>query len=751
MENFIRIDMPSFPANDKGEYISEYIIMYNLNQIAREIIYYKGVDIVIKLNMRINPEKQIALDIAEIPTPSEDCLRMFHNFMYRIADLVKYKVEASDFIFISPNYKLNDSTDIYTYLEANIITEKKNLINYFEKIYWKFGENTSTGYTNDILQLQEYPNIGKDNKKIVLIPFINESDIIYKSFLESTQFIDANHKTYLENLKPCQIYPKCELSYILILINSTNKYIGHALCIVFPEFIEVFDVFIVEKDAGNGKILMNFIVENSQKEFIWLGVMINNDYYKQALSLYSSFKFGHPIIGNTTLGKKVVEGQQFISLLHIKNMDFGYTTEFILDYTNKIKCFNKYIIKPDIIQKLYLLLDDKYERGGNLKVEAIDTGIHIDIDIDIKKIVSEFDGVIEMGTNENQHHKVEVPPGEIMFHTHPTSCYKDNKCYLGWPSAQDFTVVIVNYDKSRMHIVVTCEGLYIINITTFLKDFIDELLKEKANGKITFNIHTIIIEMVNYMFMEFDGKRFNNLQESISNLKLKKTLSELSEFEKQELILFENILLLIQKGKPFGNFLKLRIDWFIKLINNLTFSDLIKSNINNNNLKGTDFQSLLKKNYIRGIKIFNFSYTPWETIGLAGKFKCICNEESCAIDSLEEKGSGAPVGFTKSPINLDNVKSLTIIVNICINFEVKYDPIEPMEIDNDIKPMEIDSDMNIISKATSTYIKIISTPININIKNIKIKKSNYKPHIDRNLLSEIIDKKLLIQTIIVRI
>ena len=709
MDNFIKFDVNP----------NEFICVHYKSSPNRLFIYYNIIGPIITAEVRIN-KKQAFIEITKIPIPSDNCLRIFHEFIQKLLQLLNCNgtQEVDNFVFSSNNYKLNDSINIYNYLLDNITTPRKNVINYFEKIYWKFG--TDTSIDNQIPITNSTKHIISENKEIALIPL--KSSIytpnltallhIYHAHIENfLSYINAKPEDVekLKNINPCQVYGECSLSYVLILYNSTTReYIGHAVAIVFDEFIEIYDVSIKDKGKGYGKYIIDFIINYTQKEFLWLGVMINNPDYKQAISLYSNFNFTHPHIGNTTLGQLTINGAQFISLLHIKNSDFGHKKDYILNYIDNIKCFKRYNIQPNILKELYILLSDPYERGGNLLVESFDTDMITSRseENNVDKIISNFKGIVNKGdavsfsTNTPIHHSVIVQPSEIMFHTHPTACYKDNKCYLGWPSSTDFSIVISNYNKSRMHLVITCEGVYIINVTTFLKEFIEEFKNP------SFDIHKIIIDMVANVFGDFDTKRFNDIGSSIQRLKTK---DNLSEFEKLELELFENVAFLISNNLPFSNFLNLRINWFIQLINNYTFGQLIEANKNYGLV--TEVQELLKtlqsKSFINNLKLFNLTFIQWADVGLPAKFKCICVGD-CSKNMFEEPIGFKKIIFEKSELDKMDVTPLTISVNTCLEF---IDPPIPQ-----LLPM------NILKSATSQILPPTKQKIPISIK-MKMKSS----------------------------
>jgi len=730
MENFKR-----FNVN-----MSEFICVHYVFQPNRQIIYYNNIGPVIIADVRINNLKQAFIEITKMPIPSEANFVIFHEFMQRLLSLLNCNNvnEVDDFVFTSNNYELKDKVFIYDYLISQLIdTPRKNVINYFDKIFWKFGINTPT-VDPPLINVLSSHKVSSD-KEIALLPlqssiYVNNLAALihlYRANIEELlKYINAKPEDAerLKNINPCQVYGECSFSYILILYNSvTRDYIGHSVAIVFDEFIELYDVSIADKGKGYGKFIMDFIVNKTQKEFIWLGVMVNNPDYKQAISLYSTFNFSYPHFGNTTQGQLTIDGSQFVSLLHIKDFDFGHKKDYILNYIDNIKCFKRYTIQPNILRQLYVLLGDSHENGGHFQVDSVNS-VTIDMvtskaeEFNIEKIISSFKGSIIRGQaefispNTPTYHSVNVPPSEIMFHTHPATCYKDFNCYIGWPSGADFRVVITNYNKSRMHIVVTCEGLYIINVTTFLKEFIDDF-KDPM-----YNIHTIIINMVSNIFSELENKRFYNIGASIQELKLKPSLSD---FEKQELELFENVVELISTSQPFNNFLDLRINWFLQLVNNFTLGQLIDANINKGLMAAVQplLENLQTKSYAKNLKIFNISFEPWSNIGLPAKYQSRCVGDLCSPEMF----NNAPIGFKKLKFDLSDlermqVHPLVISVNTCLEY---IDPIPiisvlPMNVLQSVSPTRLSPTKQRNPIMSTIKIKRkISRKVRVNLRKIK--------------------------------
>ena len=71
---------------------------------------------------------------------------------------------------------------------------------------------------------------------------------------------------------------------------------------------------------------------------------------------------------------------------------------------------------------------------------------------------------------------VDPPLGAVNLHTHPHSCYKSEKCALGWPSGEDMREVLRYHAKGNIaHFVITMEGVYSIQSNPCLTHFLQSI------------------------------------------------------------------------------------------------------------------------------------------------------------------------------------------------------------------------------------------------------------------------------------
>tara|TARA_B100001093_G_C26746625_1_gene979133 strand:+ start:255 stop:1214 length:960 start_codon:yes stop_codon:yes gene_type:complete len=153
---------------------------------------------------------------------------------------------------------------------------------------------------------------------------------------------------------------------------------------------------------------------------------------------------------------------------------------------------------------------------------------------------------------------VMTPLSVVNFHTHPLSCYVDEKCVWGWPSAEDLGQCL-NFakDNNLTHIIFTIEGTYIIDVNN---EFIKKLYSKNYKFK-------IILDNIIEIF------RFTHLYrlEPVNLSKEKKEYKTIS-LEKDFKIRFLNTLG-IHEGE------NILYSW-INLVNNLTLKNLyILSNL----------------------------------------------------------------------------------------------------------------------------------------------------------------------------
>lgn len=327
------------------------------------------------------------------------------------------------------------------------------------------------------------------------IAFYADGNGTYHKELQQVQqlYLPEHYKRPLEDgtfINPCMIYDECE-GYVVTLWHHVRghglSYIGHAVCIpkmqanqpteTPPYVMEIYDVHIVEtyRGLGFGKLLLRAIQANTTADFLWLGILKNNPAFQRAAGLYASSDFLFPSSVQTLLKDRTEEA---VALLHIKGAIHMFDRNALLKEINMERQLQCIIIPPDMLVTLYKTLNNDREVSGVFDTipDAVVTELRIHHDAQpikpAEKLVSSF-GITQTGDPHT--HTVEIDyTNPYSFHTHPAKCYSDNNCYLGWPSAQDMANMIFYWDKVRSHLVVTCEGIYHLQLTAAARRWCQE-------------------------------------------------------------------------------------------------------------------------------------------------------------------------------------------------------------------------------------------------------------------------------------
>jgi hypothetical protein len=206
---------------------------------------------------------------------------------------------------------------------------------------------------------------------------------------------------------------------------------------------------------------------------IWLGIELSNI---KTAEFYTKLGFINPQLTNSTPGMLNI-GKSIISLEYMGIIPNSAKSDALI-VANKL-AYNAHlevtrlttqIIKQEkleykvfklLISDLFRLqkyLNDPIEYGGSFIRTNGNNGNILGLSPQIYK-----------GSETN--FTVLVPYSEFSFHTHPTLAYVKYYSALGWPSIQD--IVRSSCDNSeRFHMIVTVEGLYIIELTGLYKEFI---------------------------------------------------------------------------------------------------------------------------------------------------------------------------------------------------------------------------------------------------------------------------------------
>lgn len=434
----------------------------------------------------------------------------------------------------------------------------------------------------------------------------------------------------------CQVYNECD-GYLVIAYEQRSDgkrmYLGHLVALLFDSVMEIYDVYVNEtyRNMGVGKHLMHFVTENTAKDFVWLGIMLSNPLFFTAAQLYLKAGFYYPMVTNVTLGGQKVN-ELLLSLIYIRGSHSVKSQKEKLKNVEEAACYRTFKLKPSLIKKFYTFLAESHEVGGSIAAEDPDPQ---DYGANIRQQVA--NNVVVMGLGDTIEKISQLREGdpvahvvrldgvdlEYSFHTHPAVCYRDYKTYLGWPSSRDINLVVTSYENMKVHIVASCEGIYIMSRSTEFHHYLKLCAQQ---GK--YDIINSISNMVLDHFSVFDLKRFSNIEETIVRLTLKHALTF---EERQELSLYKTIKSLLQQKRPIHHFLKARVDYFLAYINNVTLAGMVGA-------FAAEFNTSMRQKFVteqevlhvarsvptykKNIAILDVQFFPWEDVNLRSIHPC---------------------------------------------------------------------------------------------------------------------------------
>lgn len=491
----------------------------------------------------------------------------------------------------------------------DIILDTKNSIIYinFQIIDWLINEKITT-----ILSDCSFPNnkcTNCEGYKLIHIEEGKMAGLTEDNFLLYKSYFDAVCSLYFYKKDNDLIYNKDD--------NIRKK----------VSVIEIYDVCVSQKSRNKGILNKMFesIIETAKEEFIlWLGIDPYNPMWDTVLHTYTKFGFIDPYITykNTqgadlpiTVGfyrrykptdLEIEEARNKANELKkdlFKKSGMGGNKDLSMELElPKNSCTQKIFLSKNILEFLYGLLSKDVEYAGNLRTiipQMAEADLKNVKDVDKRQVKQAYLGIY----NENEKdlakgEKMAVnyfPTSRITFHTHPSICYRDLQCYLGWPSATDMASIFQTYYTKGvvLHLLISEEGLYFINLNPWF---------QKASRHISKKCVLGITETVKNHFL-YD-----------------KEVSEMN------------------RSKPFP---ELQYDNYMRFVNNLTINDLI-----NREIKIKSCKIIMRKPYIINQPVFQVQFVSWKDlekhVNKQGGFHKVLNFYISNKDKYKNIGCGLP-------------------------------------------------------------------------------------------------------------
>ena len=355
-------------------------------------------------------------------------------------------------------------------------------------------------YTNDDLIIE-------DN-------FIYTTSKIFDQMVETKNAIlkdVANGSGCLGALK-CQVYDKnCSNSHVLLMFNKvlvipslynfnnlqdiimvidksfSQILVGYLVCIEFIDksFVEIYDLctLLNFRKKGAMSALLNYIIHkfSSNEIDLWIGIQYNHLNWDKLIRTYINYGFTDIANVNETPGG---------GKLAFNVLEMWYPNEFnksksdvsmkdrslLLKIANGLKSKAPFItnkplyINDDLINYFQNdLINRQVETSGVFSYSQKKEGIYFGLNKSPKNILN--------GRLDNL--TVQLNTGNFNFHTHPYICYTTHMCYIGWPSNADMIVTLFKADYA--HMVITAEGIYVVELTPYTKVLLPLLNTEMKN------------------------------------------------------------------------------------------------------------------------------------------------------------------------------------------------------------------------------------------------------------------------------
>lgn len=419
----------------------------------------------------------------------------------------------------------NKSNPNVLYIHSDIFNKMSNLENHVRNLH-----ESSCG--TDVSLCSQNPC------NSYLVVYLDEIVSLIKEFQNDENFMDISEDTdYSFNL----IAQKIEDKYY--------KYISSFLTLeIFPNINEIYNVCSNKSSRGKGnmKEIFQALLEDFNQKNIWLGISLDNPFFKIALHLYTSVGFS-PITIDFASPHDNITYKPFLSMLYKQNEnheDFDKKIneikgiEIVKKFNqNKGKCNINVFLQPEKLNYIY----------DNFSTESTEfAGV-----MKRKKKNQEFLLEINQITKGGNEFTVDIPLDLINWHTHPFICHITYECFISWPSGKDFAFSFMNYRNGVVgHFLFTEEGVYFLQLNPILM-FLLRFLSYDCIDNIRNIIGFRFSKLEEFRKIKYDPERLKCLENEerpecytydsrIKRLSINKTLEIVNTFTLAELLKKEN-------------------------------------------------------------------------------------------------------------------------------------------------------------------------------------------------------------------
>lgn len=331
----------------------------------------------------------------------------------------------------------------------------------------KEGQWTQT--TQDII-VSVSPNA---SHTIKIVPFSHAALVM--PYLEQIRNLTGKDYTSLSSFCTRHTEADCQGDIYMYIANGTLC--GFLIALSYNAFVEVYDLHTFKDFRKNSVAsrLLAAVKQYSFEDYFWAGIFYHTPHYDVAAKTFVKAGFTTIYESTKSLGGVPIGNgstnflNMFCNRLHIPTSPVDVATGLAL---KKLKldetfCKRKYIIDGDTVAFLHAQLEKDHEVGGHLTPTKDNKLFY-----DMKNVL--YNGPVpEPGTLGYYVNFDRIT--EFMFHTHPRVCYEESHCKFGWPSGGDMIVNIGNYNRLKAHFVVTCEGIYVLQLSARMQYFLKQI------------------------------------------------------------------------------------------------------------------------------------------------------------------------------------------------------------------------------------------------------------------------------------
>ena len=327
--------------------------------------------------------------------------------------------------------------------------------------------------------------ISPSNKNVVYV-----HSNAFKNMKNLTNHVVKLHKdhcggtTNLCQQKPCNstlvlyIDKKYQNLSLKSIETTYYKYISAFLSIeIYKEYVEIYNVCTSKFARKRG--IMRSIFKSVTKDIpksasnktrkIWIGVAIDNKMLTPVIKLYLSVGFKAEGIQSIS-PSGIFPNFPFLSMIYVGNdniSDLSDIQKMIKNYVkNKGKCKITVHIEPELMENINTYISSDVEHGGIMGAKSVGNN---------KFIL----GIAAVTKGSKNNFTVNTPRYFITWHTHPFICYKNNLCYIGWPSGQDMGSILPRYMEGQIaHILFSNEGTYVLQLSRPMMEFMRAMTSE---------------------------------------------------------------------------------------------------------------------------------------------------------------------------------------------------------------------------------------------------------------------------------